>query len=323
MTTVTNAHIPDLNLLHRGKVRDVYEIDEKRLLLVATDRLSAFDCVLPTPIRRKGEVLTQLSAFWFDLLRDVSDNHLITTDLAAMPEVVNRMEDLRGRSTLVRRTRVFPVECVVRSYLEGSGLKEYEATGAICGEKLPAGLRQGDKLPQPIFTPATKAASGHDENITFDRFKSIVGTAAAELLREKSLLLYNRASQYAAERGIIIADTKFEFGTDANGVVLLIDEVLTPDSSRFWAADKYNPGKAQQSFDASVEAVRRSADLLVTKLRELSTPPDELQVNFNLKASGEMGGLTVGKTGADANYSIMLKWQKQPVKEEAKEKDKA
>jgi phosphoribosylaminoimidazole-succinocarboxamide synthase len=248
-STMSAAEIEGLNLLHRGKVRDVYEVDDKRLLLVATDRLSAFDCVLPNPIPHKGEVLTQLSAFWFRLLEDVVPNHLITINTDQMPEPIRRRPDLCGRSTLVKRTEVFPVECVVRGYLEGSGIKDYAATGSICGHKLPPGLRQCDRLPEPIFTPATKAASGHDENIDFEKFTGIVGRDDAEFLRETSLTLYSRASEYAASRGIIIADTKFEFGRDSEGNILLIDEVLTPDSSRFWSAETYEPGHAQPSFD--------------------------------------------------------------------------
>ena len=249
ISTITEAEIPGLRLLHRGKVRDVYEIDDERLLLVATDRLSAFDCVLPTPIPHKGVILTQLSAFWFGLLANIIDNHLISTDLGDMPASVSSHTELQGRSSLVRRTTVFPVECVVRGYLEGSGLKDYLATGSVCGHKLPAGLRQCDKLPEPLFTPATKAASGHDENISFEEFSAIVGAEAAALLRDKSLEIYRTASEYAASRGIIIADTKFEFGADSGGNILLIDEVLTPDSSRFWTADTYEPGHAQPSFD--------------------------------------------------------------------------
>jgi phosphoribosylaminoimidazole-succinocarboxamide synthase len=248
-TPILEAKIDELRLLHRGKVRDVYEVDDERLLLVATDRLSAFDCVLPNPVSHKGEVLTQLSAFWFRMLSSVVPNHLITINTDQMPEVVARLHELCGRSTLVKLTTVFPVECVVRGYLEGSGIKDYAATGEICGHKLPAGLRQCDKLPEPIFTPATKAAEGHDENIDYARFEKIVGRQDAEFLRDTSLALYSQASEYAASRGIIIADTKFEFGRDADGNILLIDEVLTPDSSRFWAADIYEPGHAQPSFD--------------------------------------------------------------------------
>ncbi|MBK6589806.1 MAG: phosphoribosylaminoimidazolesuccinocarboxamide synthase [Acidobacteria bacterium] len=248
-TKISESDIPELNLLHRGKVRDVYEVDEKRLLLVATDRISAFDCVLPTLIARKGEVLTQISLFWFNHLLPITANHIISADLTAMPQSIRRHDELRGRATLVWRTNVFPVECVVRGYLEGSGWKEYLATGSVCGYELPQGLKQCDKLPEPLFTPATKAATGHDENTNFDTFCSIVGKETGDLLRERSLKIYEEASGYALTRGIIIADTKFEFGTDADGNILLIDEVLTPDSSRFWEADKYAPGKAQASFD--------------------------------------------------------------------------
>ncbi len=246
---VIESSVPELKLLHRGKVRDVYDVDNARLLLVATDRLSAFDCVLPTPIENKGTVLTALSNFWFDKLSDVVPNHLITTELGEMPDEVRRHAELRGRATLVHRTEVFPVECVVRGYIEGSGWKEYQLTGEICGNKLPSGLRQCEKLPEPIFTPATKAAAGHDENIDFVQFSSIIGAEAANVLRRLSLELYNRASEYAATRGIIIADTKFEFGRDNDGRILLIDEVLTPDSSRFWNAGQYLPGGPQASFD--------------------------------------------------------------------------
>jgi phosphoribosylaminoimidazole-succinocarboxamide synthase len=247
--TVSETHIPGIELVHRGKVRDVYKVDDATYLLVATDRLSAFDCILPTPIERKGAVLTAISAFWFDKLRGITPNHLITVDTSEMPEPVSRVAELRGRSMLVKKTNVFPVECVVRGYLEGSGWKDYLVTGAICGHELPAGLKQCDKLPEPLFTPATKAAAGHDENITEERFAEIVGEEAANYLRATSLAIYKHASEYAATRGIIIADTKFEFGTDANGEILLIDEVLTPDSSRFWSAETYEPGHAQPSFD--------------------------------------------------------------------------
>ena len=248
-STVSETFIPDIELIHRGKVRDVYKVDEGRYLLVATDRLSAFDCILPTPIERKGEVLTAISAFWFEKLRGITSNHLITTDISEMPGAIASTPELRGRSMLVRKTNVFPVECVVRGYLEGSGWKDYQATGTICGHDLPSGLKQCDKLPEPIFTPATKAATGHDENITESQFAEIIGEDSANYLRATSLAIYKSASEYAATRGIIIADTKFEFGTDNNGEVLLIDEVLTPDSSRFWSARTYEPGHAQPSFD--------------------------------------------------------------------------
>ena len=248
-STVSETLIPGIELVHRGKVRDVYNVDDTRYLLVATDRLSAFDCVLPTPIKHKGVVLTQLSAFWFGKLRSITWNHLITTELDEMPDSINKIDELRGRSMLVKRTNVFPVECVVRGYLEGSGWKDYQATGGVCGHQLPSGLKQCDKLPEPLFTPATKAESGHDENIDETRFSDIVGDETARHLRDTSLEIYRQASEYAATRGIIIADTKFEFGIDDNGEILLIDEVLTPDSSRFWSAETYEPGHAQPSFD--------------------------------------------------------------------------
>lgn len=248
-STISESDIPGLRLLHRGKVRDVYEIDTERLLLVATDRISAFDCVLPTLIPHKGEVLTQLSAFWFDKLGEIVGNHLISTNLNATPKNLRKHEYLRGRSTIVRRTEVFPVECVVRGYLEGSGWKDYNATGNICGHDLPRGLKQCDRLLEPIFTPSTKASAGHDENITGMEFSTIVGTEDAAFLKTTSLALYKKAAGYALSKGIIVADTKFEFGRDADGNIVLIDEVLTPDSSRFWCADAYEPGHAQPSFD--------------------------------------------------------------------------
>lgn len=247
--TVSETCAEGLRLLHRGKVRDVYEVDDRRLLLVATDRISAFDCIMPTPIPRKGEILTAMSAFWFGFLSPITANHLITTDFDVMPDIVRANGDFRGRTTLVRRTKVFPVECVVRGYLEGSGLKDYNATGKICGHLLPRGLRQCDKLPEPLFTPATKAAEGHDENIGEHEFVDIVGAETAAVLKDRSLRIYAAASEFAATRGIIIADTKFEFGLTDEGEILLIDEVLTPDSSRFWSAESYSPGSAQPSFD--------------------------------------------------------------------------
>ncbi len=247
--TVSETNIKDLNLVHRGKVRDVYEVDDERLLLVATDRLSAFDCVLPNPIPDKGVILTQLSAFWFEKLKNITANHLITANFDEMPQKIRENKELKGRSTLVKKTKVFPVECVMRGYLEGSGWKDYQATGEICGHKLPENMRQCDKLPEPLFTPATKAATGHDENISEDECAKIIGKENAETLKNLSLEIYQAASEYALSKGIIIADTKFEFGTDADGNILLIDEILTPDSSRFWSVETYAPGKAQPSFD--------------------------------------------------------------------------
>jgi phosphoribosylaminoimidazole-succinocarboxamide synthase len=248
--TLLQTSLADLQLVRRGKVRDVYAVDEERLLIVATDRISAFDCVLPTPIERKGEVLTALSAFWFEKLRNVVANHLLSINVDEMPEAVRRhSHTLARRSMLVRRAEVFPVECVVRGYLVGSGWKDYLRTGEVCGHKLASGLRESEELPQPIFTPSTKAEEGHDENISEDQVRSILGQDATTLLRDTSLRLYSEARDYARTRGIIIADTKFEFGLDKNGELILVDEVLTPDSSRFWPAEAYEPGRSQPSFD--------------------------------------------------------------------------
>lgn len=247
---VVETTLADLKLVRRGKVRDVYAVDEDRLLIVATDRISAFDSVSPTPIERKGEVLTALSRFWFAKLGHVVPNHLLTTNVDEMPDVVRgHASELRGRSMLVRRTEVFPVECVVRGYLSGSGWKDYQRTGQVCGHQLPTGLRDSEKLAAPIFTPATKAESGHDENISEQQMASIVGSEVTELLRDVSLRIYQEASDYARSRGIIIADTKFEFGRDRDSRIILIDEVLTPDSSRFWPVNSYEVGKSQASFD--------------------------------------------------------------------------
>ena len=248
--TVAETSLSDLALVRRGKVRDVYAVDEEHLLVIATDRISAFDCILPTRIERKGEVLTALSRFWFERLSHVTPHHLITTDVDQMPDPVRRhAATLRGRSMLVRRAEVFPVECVVRGYLAGSGWKDYQRTGEVCGHRLPAGLRESDKLPAPVFTPATKAEAGHDENISEARMAEIVGREVTEQLRDTSLRLYSEAEGYARSRGIIIADTKFEFGCDREGRIILIDEMLTPDSSRFWPLDSYCAGGPQPSFD--------------------------------------------------------------------------
>lgn len=246
--TVSETEIPGLTLLHRGKVRDVYEMSDERLLLVATDRISAFDCVMPNRIPNKGAILTGLSAYWFGKLGHITANHLIATDVSELAEQTGRPEIL-GRSMIVRRTKVFPVECVVRGYLEGSGWKDYKATGSVCGHELPKGLQQCSKLETPLFTPATKAATGHDENISEARFAEIVGVKAAEELKARALAIYQYASEFAASKGIIIADTKFEFGLASDGEILLIDEVLTPDSSRFWSVETYEAGHAQPSFD--------------------------------------------------------------------------
>jgi phosphoribosylaminoimidazole-succinocarboxamide synthase len=247
---VLETSLSELELIRRGKVRDVYAVTDEHLLIVATDRISAFDCISPTPIPRKGEVLTALSRFWFERLAHIVPNHLLTTDVEAMPAVVNQYaESLRGRSMLVRRANVFPVECVVRGYLSGSGWKDYQRTGEVCGHKLPPGLRESDQLPEPIFTPATKAEEGHDENISEARMSEIVGADVMRALRDISLKLYAEASATARSRSLIIADTKFELGLDEAGSIILVDEALTPDSSRFWPADAYEPGHAQPSFD--------------------------------------------------------------------------
>lgn len=239
----------DLQLHGSGKVRDVYTVDDQRLLFVATDRISAFDYILATGIPQKGRVLTQISLFWFDFLAEVVPNHFITADVDAYPAQIRKYADqLRGRSMLVQRAEMFPVECVVRGYISGSAWKEYKATGSVCGIQLPANLKESDAFPQPIFTPATKAVTGHDENISFDQMCHIVGRDDATRLRDLTLQIYNKAAAYARQRGIIIADTKFEFGRTAKGITLA-DEVLTPDSSRFWPADKYAPGRPQESYD--------------------------------------------------------------------------
>lgn len=248
--TVSETNYADLQLINRGKVRDIYSVDDNTLLLVTTDRLSAFDCILPTPIEKKGFVLTAISEFWFGFLKHITENHLITSDVDQMPDAVkNNADELRGRTMLVKKTKVFPVECVVRGYISGSGWKDYQKTGEVCGHKLPAGLRESDKLPELIFTPATKAESGHDENISEAEMENIIGAEDTAVLRDTAMQIYRTASEYAATRGIIIADTKFEFGRDENGKIILIDEALTPDSSRFWAAETYAPGGPQASFD--------------------------------------------------------------------------
>jgi len=246
---ILQTDFPDLRLLASGKVRDVYQLDDERLLFVATDRISAFDYVLATGIPQKGRVMTQISLFWFDFLSDVVPNHVITADVERYPQALRKYDDqLRGRSMVVQRAEMFPVECVVRGYISGSAWKEYQATGKVCGIALPAGLLESDAFPEPIFTPATKAVSGHDENISFPRMCEILGAETSSHLREISLRIYKKAAAYARQRGIIVADTKFEFGRTAKGITLA-DEVLTPDSSRFWPAAKYAPGRGQESYD--------------------------------------------------------------------------
>lgn len=248
-SVLLRTDFPELKLQTSGKVRDVYHLDSEHLLFVATDRISAFDYVLATGIPHKGRVLTQISLFWFEFLRDLVPNHVFTADVERYPAAVQKYaEQLRGRSMIVMRAEMFPVECVVRGYVSGSAWKEYKASGRVCGIELPTGLKESDKLPEPIFTPATKATSGHDENIPFEEMTRIVGVELSRQLRDVSLKIYKKAADYALQKGIIIADTKFEFGMTSKGITLA-DEVLTPDSSRFWPADNYQPGRAQESYD--------------------------------------------------------------------------
>jgi phosphoribosylaminoimidazole-succinocarboxamide synthase len=272
--TVLQTTLADLPV-RRGKVRDIYDLGE-RLLLVSTDRISAFDWVLPTGIPDKGRVLTQISAFWFERLDE--PDQVITTDIAdvELPPGVDR-EPLAGRSMLVRKADVVPIECVVRGYLSGSGWKEYQQSQSVCGIRLPAGLRESGQLAEPIFTPATKEESGHDENISFERMVELVGRDVSEELRRRSLDVYRRGAEYARSRGIIIADTKFEWGR-VDDELILIDEVLTPDSSRFWPADQYEPGRSQASFDK--QFVR---DWLETTSWDKNSPPPELPAEIVAK----------------------------------------
>ncbi|MGD8573954.1 MAG: phosphoribosylaminoimidazolesuccinocarboxamide synthase [Gammaproteobacteria bacterium] len=244
------SELHSLDLLHRGKVRDIYAVDDERLLVVATDRLSAFDVILPDPIPGKGRILTAISNFWFNKTADIVRNHLSRASLEDVLPDPEERQQVAGRATVVRRLKPLPVEAIVRGYIIGSGWKEYQQTGGVCGIDLPAGLKMADRLPQPIFTPSTKAAVGsHDENIGFDRMSDELGADIAEQVRVASLQLYTYASHHARERGIVIADTKFEFGLDRQGRVVLIDEALTPDSSRFWPASTWRPGSSPPSFD--------------------------------------------------------------------------
>jgi phosphoribosylaminoimidazole-succinocarboxamide synthase len=248
-TVLLHTGFPDLELYASGKVRDIYRLGNEHLLFVATDRISAFDYVLATGIPHKGRVLTQISLFWFDFLSSLVRNHLVTADVERYPAAVRKYADqLRGRSMMVVRGDMVPVECVVRGYLSGSAWKEYKTSGQVCGIQLPAGLKECDQLPEPIFTPSTKAVSGHDENISLEEMARLVGPELSRQLRDLSLQIYGKAAAYARQKGIIIADTKFEFGRTPAGITLA-DEVLTPDSSRFWPADKYQPGRAQESYD--------------------------------------------------------------------------
>ena len=252
MTAVHQSTLP-LPLLRKGKVREVYEVDAKRLLMVASDRISAFDVVMNEPVPDKGAVLTQISAFWFATLKAASPHHCLASDADAIigqvPDLAPHKDQIAGRAMLVTRTEPVLFECVVRGYLSGSAWKEYQASGTLAGEKLAPGLQESDKFEPPVFSPATKAETGHDENVTFGTVEKALGPNLANQLRDRSLSLYQEAQKFAATKGIIIADTKFEFGMDAKGRLLLIDEVLTPDSSRFWPADRYQPGRGQPSYD--------------------------------------------------------------------------
>ncbi len=284
---VSGSPAPNLPLVRRGKVRDVYRLDDHRLMIVASDRISAFDVVLPTPIPGKGRLLTRMAAFWFGFIRrqDLVETHLLSTSLndlphSALPDDPDARRWFEGRVTIARACEVIPIECVVRGYLEGSGWKEYQRTGSVCGVPLPDGLRQCDRLPEPIFTPATKAPTGHDENISFEHAAELVGLETMATLRDLSLRIYTHAAEHARRRGIIIADTKFEFGrpahdADALGRVwsqpMLIDEALTPDSSRFWPADRWSPGGPQPSFDK--QFLREHLEALVSRGLWDRTPP--------------------------------------------------
>ncbi|KAJ2609261.1 Bifunctional purine biosynthetic protein ade1 [Coemansia sp. RSA 1365] len=245
------SNCPELKLLARGKVRDLYEVDADTLLFVATDRISAYDVIMKSAVSGKGKILTQISVFWFNYLKDVVPNHLITADIEEMPPNVQKYRDqLHGRSLLVKKVEVLPIEAIVRGYITGSGWKEYQKSGTVCGIELSAGLRESQRLPAPLFTPSTKAEYGdHDENIHPDKCAEIIGKQRAEQVSKAAVELYSKAAEYAAGRGIVIADTKFEFGVDKHGAVVLIDEALTPDSSRFWPSSSYKVGRAQESYD--------------------------------------------------------------------------
>jgi len=250
MSALHESNLTSLKFLHRGKVRDLYEVDADHLLIVQTDRLSAFDVILDDPIPGKGEVLTAVSNFWFKKLGGVIPNHLSGIEPESVVKTDADRAQVRGRSFVTKKLKPLPIEAIVRGYLVGSGWKDYKKTGAVCGIQLPAGLQEAQKLPQPLFTPSTKAAVGdHDENISFDEAKKLLGAEMAEKVKNATLALYSQAADYALTRGIIIADTKFEFGTDAVGTLYLIDEALTPDSSRFWPADQYKVGSNPPSFD--------------------------------------------------------------------------
>jgi phosphoribosylaminoimidazole-succinocarboxamide synthase len=270
MDVVLKTEMPDIGEPRRGKVRDIYDLG-KHLLLVVTDRISAFDVIMPNGIPGKGKLLTALSLFWFEQMKDIVENHLVATKVDDFPPELHKYKDmLEGRSILVKKADVVPVECIVRGYISGSGWKSYQEEGAVCGIKLPEGLRESDRLPSPLFTPSTKAAEGHDINISFEDMKKIASTEVAETLKETSLMIYETASSIAEKKGIIIADTKMEFGT-IDGKLILIDELLTPDSSRFWSIEGYAPGRSQDSFDKQI--VR---DYLLTLDWDQTPPGPEL-----------------------------------------------
>lgn len=291
---VTETRLEGLRLLHRGKVRDVYDLGEN-LLIVATDRVSAYDSVLSPGIPEKGRILTSLSTFWFETLSSVVENHVVTTDLARMPPEVRRHADvLEGRATLARRLDMFPVECVVRGYLTGSGWKDYRREGAVSGHRLPPGLPECARLEPPLYTPSTKAKVGHDETIEFAATERLVGAEVAARLRDLTLAVYRRASEVASARGILVADTKFEFGRDARGHVVLGDEVLTPDSSRFWDAAKYAPGRPQDSYDK-----QRIRDWLDRAGWDRTPPPPPLPTDVVAQTTGTYREIHRRLTGRD------------------------
>lgn len=275
---IRETNLPDVRLLRRGKVRDVYDLGE-HLLIIATDRISAFDVVLPDGIAGKGKILTQISLYWFDQVKEIIDNHIVATDVKDYPPVLRKYEGiLKDRSMLVKKAEPMPVECIVRGYLSGSGWKEYRTNGTVCGMALPQGLVESSRLDEPIFTPSTKAETGHDINISFGEMKKIVGDETASRLRDASLRIYTRAREIAEKKGIIIADTKMEFGT-WQGKLILIDELLTPDSSRFWSMKTYQPGKAQDSYDKQI--IR---DYLLTLDWDQTYPGPELPAHIVDKA---------------------------------------
>lgn len=280
---IMKTEFSDVKLLRRGKVRDIYEINDY-LLIVATDRVSAFDVILPNGIPGKGRVLTQISIYWFNQMKDTIENHIVATDVKDYPKILHKYEDvLEGRSMLVKKTKPLPVECVVRGYLSGSGWREYKEKGTVCGIKLPNGLLESSRLDEPIFTPSTKAEEGHDINITFDEMKKIVGADTAEKLKDISLRIYKKARDIAEKKGIIIADTKMEFGIykeSGEDKLILIDELLTPDSSRFWSIKDYQPGKGQDSFDKQI--VR---DYLLSINWDMKPPAPELPEEVIKKTS--------------------------------------